>query len=88
MKCSWRFYPYCPYITAEFKISLRSVARQRSLTQVAKGLSMGKRWLLSWMRCGVVSTLSFPDNSGVRYFNQAWLSKATDTVGGKVGDIR
>jgi hypothetical protein len=32
------------------------------------------------MRRGVVSQMSFTDNSGVRYFNQAWLRKATDVV--------
>ena len=64
-----------------------SVDRQRSLTQVAKGLSMGKRWLVNGVRRGVLSSLSFPDNNDVRYFNQAWLRKATDIVGGKVGNI-
>ena len=64
-----------------------SVARQISPTQVANGLSMGKRWLLSWMRWGVASPLSFPDNSGVRYFDQSWLRKATDIVGGKRGNV-
>ena len=48
---------------------------------------MGKRWLLSWMRRVVLSSLSFTDSSGVRYFDQAWLRKATDTVGGKRGNI-
>jgi hypothetical protein len=48
---------------------------------------MGKRWLLSWMRCGVVLPLSFPDNSGIRYSTQAWLSKAADIVEGDGGDI-
>jgi hypothetical protein len=47
---------------------------------VAKGLDMGKRWLLSWMRRGVLSSPSFPDNSGVRYFDQSWLRKAVDVV--------
>ena len=60
-----------------------SVGRQRSPNQVGKRLIMGKRWLLSWMRCGVVSLLSLPDNRGVRYFDQAWLRKATDNVVGK-----
>jgi len=44
---------------------------------------MGKRWLLKGVRCGVLSSLSFPDNSGVRYFDQAWLRKAMDIVGGQ-----
>jgi len=47
---------------------------------------MGKRWLLKGGRRVVLSPLSFPDKSGVRYFSQAWLSKATDIVGGKRGE--
>jgi len=39
------------------------------------------------MRRVVLSSLSFTDNSGVRYFDQAWLRKATDIVGGKIGNI-
>ena len=56
-------------------------------TPVAKGLSMGKRWLLNGMRWGVLSSLSFTDNNGVRYFDQAWLRKATDIVDGKRGNV-
>ena len=82
MKCSWRCYPY---ITVVGRISLKGVARQRSLTQVAKGFSMGERRLLDGMRRVVLSSLSFTDR--VWCFNQAWLSKATDIVGGKVGNI-
>ena len=48
---------------------------------------MGKRWLLSWIKCGVALTLSFTDNNGVRYFDQAWLRKATELVGGKRRNI-
>ena len=65
-----------------------SVVRQMSPTQVAKGLSMGKNGLLNVMRRVVTSSLSFTDNSGVRYFNQAWLRKATDIVEGKRGNIK
>ena len=64
-----------------------SVDRQRRPTQVAKGLSMDKRWLLNGMRRVVLSPLSFTDNSGVRYFDQAWLRKATDIVGSQRGNI-
>jgi hypothetical protein len=53
-------------------------------TQVPKGLSMGEgRRLLKVMRCGVLSSLSFTDNSRVRQFDQAWLRKASDIVEGK-----
>jgi hypothetical protein len=41
---------------------------------------MGKRWLLNGTRRGVLSSLSFTDNIGVRYFDQAWLSKDVDVV--------
>ena len=60
----------------------------RRPTQVPKGLSMGeRRRLLMGVRCGVLSLLSFTDNSAVRYFDQAWLRKATDIVEGKRGNI-
>ena len=64
-----------------------SVARQMSPTQVPKWLSMGKGCVPSWIRCGVVSPLSFTDNIGIRYFDQAWLRKAMDLVGGKRGNM-
>jgi len=54
---------------------------------VAKGLDMGKRWLLNGMRRGVLSSLSSADSNGVRYFHRDGLEKATDIVGGKVGNI-
>jgi len=60
---------------------------QRRPTWVAKGLDMGKRRLLKGMRCMVLSLLSLPDNDSVRYFNHAWLSKATDIVGGEKGSL-
>jgi hypothetical protein len=63
-----------------------SVASQIIPTQVAKWLSTGKRRLLKGMRRGVLSSLSFTDNNGVRYFDQAWLRKATDIVDGKSGN--
>jgi len=39
---------------------------QGKLIQVAKRLDMGRRWLLSWMRRGVVSLLNFADNNDIR----------------------
>jgi hypothetical protein len=42
---------------------------------------MGKSGLVNMRRRVVISPLSFTDNSGVRYFNRAWLRKATDIVG-------
>jgi len=62
-----------------------SVARQRRPTQVAKGLGRGKKRLLKRVRCGVLSPLSFTDNSDVHYFDQVWLRKATDIVEGGEG---
>jgi hypothetical protein len=59
--------------------------RREETDSGAKRLSMGERWLLSWMRRGVLSLLSFTDS--VCCVNQAWLSKATDIVGGKKGSI-
>jgi hypothetical protein len=44
---------------------------------------MGESRLLKGMRSGVLSPLSFTDNNDVGYFNQAWLSKATDVVEGR-----
>jgi hypothetical protein len=49
---------------------------------------MGERWLLSWTSYGVVWVLSFPNSSGVRYFDQAWLRKATDSGAGNRGNIK
>jgi len=63
-----------------------SVARQRTPSQVIKGFSMGDRRLLNGMKRGVFSSLSFTNNR-VRYFDQAWLRKDTDIVGGKVANI-
>jgi len=70
-------------------ICRRGASAGRRPTQVPKGLSMGeRRRLLMGVRCGVLSSLSFTGNSGVRYFNHAWLRKATDIVGGKRGNIK
>ena len=60
---------------------------QRRPAWVVKGLSMGKRRLLKEISCVVLSSLSFTDNDSVRYFNHAWLSKATDIVGGEKGSL-
>ena len=60
-----------------------SVVEQGRSPQGAKGFDMGKRWFLNGMRRVVTSSLSFTDNSGVRYFDQTWLRKATDIVGGE-----
>jgi len=35
-----------------------------------------------------MSGLSFTDNNGVRYYDQAWLRKATDIVEGRRGEER
>jgi hypothetical protein len=48
---------------------------------VVKGLDMGKRRLVNRDTRGVLSALSSTDRKGVRYFDQAWLRKATDIVG-------
>ncbi len=48
---------------------------------------MGERRLLSGMRRGVLSSLSFTDNNDVRYFDQAWLREAAHLVDGKKGNI-
>jgi hypothetical protein len=55
---------------------------------VVEGLDMGKGRLVSWDMRGVLSALSFTDSNGVCYFDQAWLRRATDIVGGKRGDIK
>jgi hypothetical protein len=39
------------------------------------------------VRSGVLSSPNFTDNSVIRYFDQAWLSKATDIVGSKRENI-
>ena len=46
-----------------------------------EGLDMGKRRLVNRDARAVLSALSFTDRKGVRYFDQAWLRKATDIVG-------
>jgi hypothetical protein len=56
-----------------------------SRTPVARGLSMDKNGLLNVVRRVITSPLSFPDENGVRCFDQAWLSEARDIVEGKRG---
>jgi hypothetical protein len=47
---------------------------------VVKWLDMGKRRLGDRDKRWVLSGLSSTDRRGVRYFDQAWLRKATDIV--------
>jgi hypothetical protein len=65
-----------------------NVARQRRPSQVIEGFSMGEKRLLNGMRRVVLSSLSFTDKSDVRCFDQAWLSKATDIVEDKRGNMK
>ena len=48
--------------------------------QVIKRLSTGESLVLNWNRRGILSALSLTDNNYVRYFDQAWLRKTTDTL--------
>jgi len=54
---------------------------------VLTGLGIGKGWLLKGVRRGGLSRLTFTDSSIVRYFDQAWLRKATDIVEGRRGNV-
>jgi hypothetical protein len=54
---------------------------------MAKGLSMGKRWLLDGMRRGVLSLVSSADSNGVRYFDRDGLEKAVDIVESRRGNV-
>ena len=49
---------------------------------------MRKRRLVNRDTCRVLSTLISTDNKDVRYFDQAWLKKATDIVGIKKSNIK
>jgi len=84
MKCGPRRYPYTIVV---YKTSVNGAARQRRPTQVAERLGMGKRGLLKRVRCGVLSPLTFTDNSDVYYFDQVWLRKATGIVEGRRGNV-
>ena len=53
--------------------------------RVAERSNMGERKLLKRVVPVVLSSLSFADDNGVCCLDQAWLTKATDTVGGKIG---
>ena len=64
-----------------------SVNSQRRVRWVVKGLDMGKRRLVKEMSFVILSSLNFTGNNSVRYLNQAWLSKATDIVGGEKGSL-
>ena len=74
-------------IAAQYNVALVSVNTQRRVYWVVKGLDMGKRRLLKEMSCVILSSLNFTANNSVRYFDQAWLSKATDIVGGEKGSL-
>jgi hypothetical protein len=83
-----KYSPTCdPCITRVCKTSLMSVARQRRPTHVAKGLDMGKRWLLNGMRRGVLSLVSSADNNGDRYFDWDGPEKAVDIVESTGGNV-
>jgi hypothetical protein len=60
---------------------------QRRWTWVAKGLDISKRRLVNEMRCVVLSSLSFNGNISIRSFDNAWLSSATDIIGGEKGSL-
>lgn len=68
-------------------ICRHSASGARRSTQVANGVSMDRRWLPNRMRRGVVSLPSSADSNGVRYFDQAWLGKATDVVEGNKRNV-
>ncbi len=55
---------------------------------MAKGLDMGERRLLKEMMCMFLSSLTFSGSNSVRYFDHVWLSKTTDVVGGKRGNMK
>ena len=46
---------------------------------------VGERQLLNLNGHGVLSSLSFTDNNGARYFDQAWLGKDTNIFRKKQG---
>jgi len=48
---------------------------------VVKWLDMGKRRLVNRDKRWILSALNSTDSKGPRYFDQAWLRKATDIVG-------
>ena len=53
---------------------------------MAKGLSMGKRWLLNGTGRGVLSLPSFADSNGICYFDRDNLEKAVDIVESRGGN--
>jgi hypothetical protein len=68
-------------ITVEHKNFTCERDRGEEADQVVKWLEMGKRRLVNRDTRMVLSALSSTNNKGVRYFDQAWLRKATDIVG-------
>jgi len=58
MKCSWR---PCFYSTVRYRNFTYKCGQAKSTAQVAKGLSMGEKWLMNRVRRRVLSSLSFTD---------------------------
>lgn len=54
---------------------------------MAKGLDMGKRWLLNGMRRGVLSLPSFANSNGVGYFDWDGPEEAVDIVESRGGNV-
>jgi hypothetical protein len=63
------------------------VTGQEAVTQAVKRFIMNEGWALGWVGGGGWSSLSFTDNSGVRYFDQAWLRKVGDIVEDNKGNV-
>ena len=63
------------------------MVRQMGRTRVVKRFGMGKTWMLSWNRCGVVARVSFTDERGIRCFDQVWLRRGACIVGSKIGNV-
>jgi len=67
------------------EVSPVSRVRHRSRTQVVERPNMRERGLLKRVAPVVLPLRNFTDGSDVRCLDQVWLSRATDTVGGKIG---
>lgn len=57
------------------------------VTRVVKWFSAGGNWFQNRSGRVVVSAPSLTDSDGVRYYDQAWLRKATDIVEGRRGNV-
>jgi hypothetical protein len=55
---------------------------------VVKWFDMDKRRLLNRDTCRVLSALTSTDRRGVHFFDQTWLKKDADIVGGKRSNIK